>query len=603
MRRVYYQLPPVVQAEQTYTYFRAYRISLAIIHYLKGDASTVFRSRWLNRVILLFIVLVFVLSGCGVEPPADSVPVNEPPVAYIDSISPLWLTAGGTVVFSGYGTDPDGVIAAYRWRSSIDGEIGDEARFEYSLLSEGEHVIYFQVKDESGTWSQEVNGRVVVTRPLPPPVIHYFTVSPDRIGQKGLATLSWYVSGAATVHIDPDIGAVALTGKSEVSPSISTSYTLTASNGTAAVTDTVTVIVIPVDIAGSPVIRTFSAEPGVIAKGDSATLSWDVLNAGAVQIDPGIGVREPAGSVSVSPEETTVYTLTAYGGGIIIGTTQLIVTAGPVAGRPDLVIKNMHRIEAGDGIKIAYTVENSGTGDAPSSITRLYANGVNRASNTESPLAAGTSVDRQFDDWLYNPVTNVITVMADADGNVAESSEGNNKEELIFAVHDVYDFVENADRAAWGTGYPYQSLVFGGEPSEEEGYVVYSEDKRLEDGTGPSRYLVTRPRGTFNGAVIGDYKIDYFVSPGEHFYALMGFLYGSDAGDVEFRVYIREHGTEEWEALVPGIADRYDYVIKSVSVPVPPAYFGKGVDFRLLVSTNGEPLQDRAVWVEAKIVW
>jgi hypothetical protein len=565
--------------------------------------SLFLRGRRLNRVILFFILVVLIFSGCAAEIPADVTPVNKPPTAYIDSITPTRLIVGDTVTFTGYGTDPDGTVVAYRWRSSIDGEIGDKASFDYSLLSEGEHAIYFQVKDDKGAWSQEAGKRIVVSGTLPPPVIHYFTVTPDRIGQKGSATLSWYVSEATTVSIDPDIGSVALRGIKEVTPSISTRYTLTASNRVAAVTDTATVIVIPVDIAGLPEIRTFSAEPGTITRGDSATLSWDVSNAGAVQIDPGIGAFEPVGSVSVSPEETTVYTLTAYGGGIVVGTTQLLVTTEAVTGKPDLVLKDIHKVETDDGVTIAYTVENRGMNDAPSSLTRLYANGILRTSDSVDPLSAGASMEKQFDDWLYNPVTNVITVIVDAGGNVAESNEANNQEEILFAVHDVYDFVENAGGVEWGTGYPYEGLVFGGEPSEEEGYVRYVEDKQLEDGSGPSTYLVTRPRGTFNGWIIGDYNIGHEVGSGEYFYALLGFLQGADAGDVEFKVYIREHGTSEWEELMPGVTDRYDYIIKSVSVPLPPAYYDRAVDFSLRVNTNGEPLQDRAVWVEAKIVW
>jgi hypothetical protein len=35
---------------------------------------------------------------------------------------------------------------------------------------------------------------------------------------------------------------------------------------------------------------------------------------------------------------------------------------------------------------------------------------------------------------------------------------------------------------------------------------------------------------------------------------------------------------------------------------ISPVYFGKNVDFSLVVSTHGEPLQDRAAWIEAKIL-
>lgn len=58
-------------------------------------------------------------------------------------------------------------------------------------------------------------------------------------------------------------------------------------------------------------IKSFTAEPLHIRIGEKTTLDWDVLNATEVEIS-GIGAVDPkAGSVTVSPTETTTYTLTA----------------------------------------------------------------------------------------------------------------------------------------------------------------------------------------------------------------------------------------------------------------------------------------------------
>ena len=58
-------------------------------------------------------------------------------------------------------------------------------------------------------------------------------------------------------------------------------------------------------------IQSFTAEPLQIRIGEKATLDWDVLNATEVEIS-GIGPVDPSGgSVTVSPTETTTYTLTA----------------------------------------------------------------------------------------------------------------------------------------------------------------------------------------------------------------------------------------------------------------------------------------------------
>ena len=60
-----------------------------------------------------------------------------------------------------------------------------------------------------------------------------------------------------------------------------------------------------------PIIISFSADVTTITEGDSATLSWEVTETTAVTIDPGIGLVDLTGSISVFPAATTTYTLTA----------------------------------------------------------------------------------------------------------------------------------------------------------------------------------------------------------------------------------------------------------------------------------------------------
>lgn len=61
-----------------------------------------------------------------------------------------------------------------------------------------------------------------------------------------------------------------------------------------------------------PMINLFTAIPNTIMIGGSSTLSWDVANASSLSITPGIGnVGRLTGSVRVTPNSTTDYTLTA----------------------------------------------------------------------------------------------------------------------------------------------------------------------------------------------------------------------------------------------------------------------------------------------------
>lgn len=93
-------------------------------------------------------------------------PENVPPTACIDSVTPNPATRGQTVSFVGHGTDSDGSVTAYKWRSSIDGVISTEASFSTSTLTNGTHTIYFSVKDNSDAWSAEATAILTVNKPI-----------------------------------------------------------------------------------------------------------------------------------------------------------------------------------------------------------------------------------------------------------------------------------------------------------------------------------------------------------------------------------------------------------------------------------------------------
>lgn len=142
-----------------------------------------------------------------------------------------------------------------------------------------------------------------------PPKIESFGASPEEISSGQGSTLSWSVSDATEISIDPDIGSVSLRGSRTVRPVETTTYTLTASNDAGSV-DATTVIFVNENVE-LPTIESFDANPDSIVSGDSATLSWSVSDATEISIDPNVGSVSPNGSVSVSPTKTTTYTLTA----------------------------------------------------------------------------------------------------------------------------------------------------------------------------------------------------------------------------------------------------------------------------------------------------
>jgi PKD repeat protein len=89
---------------------------------------------------------------------------SSTPVATINSIFPDLALPGEEVTFYGSGTDSDGTITGFSWRSSRDGQLSSSASFSDTSLSVGTHTIFFKVQDNSGKWSPEVSASLEINR-------------------------------------------------------------------------------------------------------------------------------------------------------------------------------------------------------------------------------------------------------------------------------------------------------------------------------------------------------------------------------------------------------------------------------------------------------
>ncbi len=117
------------------------------------------------------------------EPPSGG---NQRPTAHLPIISPNPATYGNSVSFSGSGSDNDGYIAGYNWRSSIDGQLNTQSTFSTSSLSAGIHVIYFKVKDNDGDWSSEKTATLTINlteNQAPTALIDSITPNPAIAGE------------------------------------------------------------------------------------------------------------------------------------------------------------------------------------------------------------------------------------------------------------------------------------------------------------------------------------------------------------------------------------------------------------------------------------
>jgi hypothetical protein len=144
------------------------------------------------------------------------------------------------------------------------------------------------------------------------PFVQQFYAQPANIMSEWPALLYWDVVNATEVLIEPNIGPVAPRGKRELKAIFTTYYKLKAYNAAGMILATTALTV-----SGAPpnkdtaVVKTFSASPYVINKGETAVLNWSTQRASAVTLDQGLGTVAAEGSTRVSPSETTTYLLTA----------------------------------------------------------------------------------------------------------------------------------------------------------------------------------------------------------------------------------------------------------------------------------------------------
>ena len=153
-------------------------------------------------------------------------PENMPPTAIIDSITPDPAEQGtDTVSFTGHGTDSDGSVVAYNWRSSIDGQLSTSAsftRFAFDL-SVGTHTIYFKVQDDDGAWSPEDTEDLTINPANQPPTAIIDSITPDP-AEQGTDTVSFTGHGT-----DSDGSVVAYNWRSSIDGQLSTSASFTKS--------------------------------------------------------------------------------------------------------------------------------------------------------------------------------------------------------------------------------------------------------------------------------------------------------------------------------------------------------------------------------------
>jgi PKD repeat protein len=373
----------------------------------------------------------------------------------------------------------------------------------------------------------------------------------------------------------------------------------------------------PAPPAAKPTISSFAASPTSINQGDQTVLSWDVSGATTITIEPNIGKMGPSGSLTLTPNATVTYTLTASNeAGSATSSTTINVTP-VVAGMPDLVITGMFL----QGSQIYYTIKNQGNAAAGQTETAFYIGNVDYAAQTITwlkqttnfvdNLAPGESRQQAFSnyDWRFgnvDPITGELLTFnvkacANAANSITESDTSNDCLIEVWGPEFIYDFVQKAHLAKWTSGagtlrWPMSNLSNDGAAYS----ITYSP------------ILVTCPQKVSQGWIIGKYG-DFYTDPVSrasmvrdlkipmlaHFTSKVGFAPGvnSPGGVTVALGYYDEMGALQYFNKMSVMSDgqMHDYNVDLSSLA------GKKTQFVLFIQANGSPENTCVRWDSPKI--
>lgn len=211
--------------------------------------------------------------------PTEHPAVGEPTADFVVSVDCL------TASFTDRSSHPDGTssIVSRTW-DFRDGNTSTARNPTHTFSRAGTYAVRLTVEDRWGNtdrWSRSV--RVEDCQPaITPPTITSFTASPATITVGESSALAWAVTGSEPVELTIDRGIGSVTGLSttSVSPSTTTTYTLTAANdaGSTSATTTVTVT------AADAVVVTMTPASAVLAPGGDQAFTATVSGTGDTRV-------------------------------------------------------------------------------------------------------------------------------------------------------------------------------------------------------------------------------------------------------------------------------------------------------------------------------
>jgi|GEM_PF-305325 len=276
------------------------------------------------------------------------------------SASPTAIAAGTSSSLTGVFSNGDGVITP--------GNISVTSGTAVSITP-ASTTTYTLTVSKSGGYSATQTATITVT-PNPPTITSFVASQPSIIA--GGSTNLTAVFGNGTGVITPGNLTVVSGTPVVVTPSDTTTYTLTVTNA-AGVTVNQTVVVTVA--AAAPAISSFTANPTAVTSGGTANLTA-VFSGGVGVITPGNLPVTSGTPVPVTPADTTTYTLTVTNAAGASVNQAAVVTVTAAAPSVTSFAANPTAIAPG----------------ATSALTAVFTNGVGVVTPGNLPITSGTPV-------------------------------------------------------------------------------------------------------------------------------------------------------------------------------------------------------------------
>ncbi len=322
----------------------------------------------MKRLGLILVLMLLAISAVACKPQGDQGSTQSGPRSWVDAPLPgnvalgqieivshaadplrivqVELSVNGAILRTDPNSDSERTLATMRQKWQPPGP-GNYTLMVRAMNSANQWGDYAQVAVTVGAAPTATLAQPALPSPTPtftPTLVKDVTITPlpaagiaftaDQVSLTAgqCTTIRWQVTNASQVLLDN--ASVAASGSKQDCPTRTTTHALrvvTLDKQTVQRSLTITVVTLtstptrtptrtstptaaaPAGCSGSPNIAgSLSASPATISPGNSSTLSWGaVTNADSVEIDPDIGGVASPGATSVSPRQTTTYTLTA----------------------------------------------------------------------------------------------------------------------------------------------------------------------------------------------------------------------------------------------------------------------------------------------------